>query len=123
MDWRVLILEKDETYARELQQFFRHRGEAVDRATDLDHARSLLDARPYSLVISDLRLGAVPSANDVAALARRTSPGVRVVLLSEAGCAPLERAARTRAIDAFLHKPVPLHALDSLVDYLFREAS
>jgi DNA-binding NtrC family response regulator len=124
MGKRILVVDDDEGSARSLARFFEGRGDSLDVAHEAEEAEALLQSAPYQLVVADVRLSGADSARgDIVACAKQSFAPTRVILLGEERDVEQHRAASRRKVDAFLHKPISLYALEALVDHFFRCAS
>lgn len=107
---RLLVVDDEESILFAMREYFTTMGYEVDCARELEEAQALLATKPYSLVIADLRLTGSHHIEglDIVALVKHQYPSIRIVVLTAHGSLEIEREARQRGADAFLHKPRPL---------------
>jgi DNA-binding NtrC family response regulator len=100
-----------------VREYLRCCGWEVDAVRTLDEARSLLETRGYSAVITDLRFTGPASAEGltIAHIARERNPRSPVVVMTGYYNPEVEAQARRIGVDAFVPKPVPLWELARLV--------
>ncbi len=117
MSHRILVVDDEEPILFALREYFTALGYEVDAAREAGEAESCLASRQYDLVIADLRLcGSQGSQGlDVLTSARKRAPKIRTILLTAYGSPEVEREARHRGVDAFLHKPKPLPEVARIV--------
>jgi DNA-binding NtrC family response regulator len=113
---RVLLIDDRPGIRLVFRDFLDVLGYASDAAVDGEDGLAMLAAAPdvYDLVVSDMKM---PGMNgvEVAAAARRLSPGVEVLIVS--GSAVPEEVERIEALGlTFLQKPVTLRAFTSAVE-------
>jgi DNA-binding response OmpR family regulator len=108
---RLLVVDDEPDILFALRDFFSGRGWEVDCAADRDEAGALVAARPYALLLVDLRLSGPTDGLDLVALARQRRPAIRIVVLTAYGSPEVEAVARGLGADAFLAKPLPLPEL------------
>jgi DNA-binding response OmpR family regulator len=113
----LLIVDDEDAILFAMREYFMIRGYRVDCARGLDETATLLSRHPYSAVIADLRLGGSHGTEglEIVDQVRARSRGTRVILLTAYGSPEIEREARRRGVDAFLHKPRPLPELAGIV--------
>ena len=118
---RLLVVDDEPAIRFALSEYFRENGWAVDAAAEKGEAEAMLAATDYTVVIADLRLTGLHGVEGLQIIqrSRRLRPGARVVILTGNGTPELEAEARRRGADAFLHEPMPLVHLQSVVASLF----
>ena len=124
MKRRLLMLDDEPRILRAMSSYFELQGYAVDHTGERELAEALLVNRDYACLIADLCL--TPQGLDgldVLSLARARCPATRVVILSAYGSPSVEKEARRRGVDAFLHKPRPLAELMGIIGALLGQAS
>jgi DNA-binding response OmpR family regulator len=117
---RMLIVDDEPPIVFALGEYFMARGFAVDSASELNEARSLLKRNRYTLAITDLRLSGTEGVEglELISLLRSQEPRVSIVLLTGYGSPDIEREAHERGVDVFLQKPIPLAAVAAIADRL-----
>jgi DNA-binding NtrC family response regulator len=107
---RILIVDDEDAILFAMRDYFTLRGYEVDSARDLDEAAARLDTHRYTVVVADLCLSEMPSAEglEVAARVRSSSPGTAVILFTAYGSPEVEAEARRRGVCVVLKKPQPL---------------
>jgi DNA-binding response OmpR family regulator len=124
MKRRLLMLDDELPILKAMSLYFELRGYAVDYTAEREEAEALLVHNDYACLIVDLRLTPHgPDGLDVLSFARERSPSTRVVILTAYGSPAVEREARRRGVDAFLHKPRPLRELVGVVGALVGQPS
>lgn len=113
---RLLIVDDEEPILFALREYFSARSYEVDCASAREEAEELIAHRSYAAVIADLRLaGDGHEGLDLVGYASGRSPDTRVIVLTAYGSPEIERDARRRGAEAFLHKPIPLAELERVV--------
>ena len=79
MPYSILIVEDDLTFATMLKTWLGKKGFLVDTAGNSARARKQLDAQPYNLVLSDLRL---PDQDGISLLAWMKEHGHQIPLIT-----------------------------------------
>lgn len=122
---RLLVVDDEIPILFALRDFFSARGYAVDSAGERSAAEELIAARPYELMIVNLRLSAVEATEglDLVAFARHRRPAMRILVLTAYGSPEAEARALGLGADAMLGKPMPLPELADLADRLVSEAA
>ncbi len=101
----ILIVEDDLTFATMLKTWLGRKGFAVDTASCLVRGRKQLAARPYDLVLSDLRL---PDGDGISLLVWMKERDIRtpfIMMTSYAGIQTAVQAIKQGASD-YISKPV-----------------
>src|SRR5262249_52201762 len=94
-------------------------GFAVDCASEIEEAQTLLTHFPYSVVVTDLRLSKLNFGGlDLVKFIRDISLNIRVVVLTAYGWPELKTEAANRGVDVFLRKPMRLSDLARTVEML-----
>jgi DNA-binding NtrC family response regulator len=114
---RILVADDEEGVLFALREYLGCCGWEVDTARDAVEAKSLLETRGYSAVITDLRFSGPTGAEGLSIVeaARTYHPHAPVVVMTGYGTADVEAEARRLGVDAFVPKPVPLWELARLV--------
>ncbi len=117
MAHRILVVDDEEPILFALREYFTALGYDVDAAREAPEAESFLASAHYDLVIADLRLCGSQGAQglEILASARKRAPNTRTILLTAYGSPEVEREARHKGVDAFLHKPKPLPEVARIV--------
>jgi DNA-binding NtrC family response regulator len=113
---RILVLDDDAGTCRFMQELLARPDREVETTVDPVAALTRCRAKPFDLVISDLKLGTSLDGIDVLREVRRVSPGTPVIIVT--GFGELEKAVeavREGAFD-FVSKPFNIGELKSLVD-------
>lgn len=110
MQPHILVVDDEQSILFAMEQYFTAQGCTVDCAQELEEAQALLSNVRYALVLADLRLSGINSAEglDLVSFARERCPGARVVMLTAYGSPEIEREAKRRGVDIFMHKSTPL---------------
>jgi DNA-binding response OmpR family regulator len=116
----MLVVDDEETILFAMREYFAAKGFAVDCASEREEAEALITHRNYAVVIADLRLNWLDrvAGLDIIRLVRREAPGTRIALLTAFGSPEIEAEARSRGVDAILHKPQPLSEISRVVSGL-----
>jgi len=114
---RILVADDEESVLFALREYLGCCGWEVDTASTAIEARTLLETRRYSAVITDLRFSGPKGTEGLSIVeaARTHSPGAPVVMMTGYGTPDAESEARHLGVDAFVSKPVPLWELARLV--------
>jgi DNA-binding NtrC family response regulator len=122
---RLLVVEDEPVVRLALHKFLVAAGYAVDLATSLEEARTLLLATRYAVVLADLRLSAAPGADglEVLRFAHEEAPGTQVILLTAYLAPETREAAERLGPHLFLQKPLPLAEVAAAVRRLLSTAA
>lgn len=114
---RILIVDDEDAILFAMGDYFTLRGYEVDAARDVAQAAACIDACPYVVVIADLCLSDLPSAEglEVASYVRQQRPDTAVVLFTAYGSSHVEAEAKRRGVRVVLRKPQPLAEIERLV--------
>lgn len=114
---RILLADDEEAPLLVVKEYLRCCGWEVDAVRTVEEARSLLESRAYSAVITDLRFSGPSSAEGltIVHIARTHNPDAPVVVMTGYYSPEVEAQARRLGVDAFVPKPVPLWELARLV--------
>ena len=117
MPHKLLIVDDEESILFAMREYFMSHGYRVDCARGLDDTDALLSSNPYSAIIADLRLSGSRGTEglEIVDRVRARCPATRVIILTAYGLPGIEREARRRGADVFLHKPIPLPELARIV--------
>jgi len=120
----MLVVDDEERILIALGKYFRAYKYEVDCARELEEAEAMLTHIDYGVVIADLRLTGINGTEglDIVRYARERSPRTRLILMTAYGSPDIEKEARRRGADVFLHKPIPLAELAKIVSQLLEEA-
>lgn len=106
----ILVVDDEQSILFALEDYFSAQGCTVDCARELEEAQALLSNIRYELVLCDLRLSGLHSAEglDLVSFVRERCPATRVVVLTAYGSPEIQAEAYRRGVDAFLNKSTPL---------------
>jgi DNA-binding NtrC family response regulator len=113
---RILVLDDDPGTCRFMQELLTKSDREIETTTDPEQALARCRAKPFDLVISDLKLNARLDGIDVLRAVREATPLVPVIIVT--GFGELEKAVeavREGAFD-FVSKPFNITELKQLVD-------
>jgi DNA-binding NtrC family response regulator len=113
---RILVLDDDPGTCRFMQELLTKPDREVETTTDPEQALARCRAKPYDLVISDLKLNARLDGIDVLRAVREAAPATPVIIVT--GFGELEKAVeavREGAFD-FVSKPFNISELKGLVE-------
>jgi DNA-binding NtrC family response regulator len=113
---RILVLDDDAGTCRFMQELLSKPDREVETVTDPEQALARCRAKPYDLVISDLKLNARLDGIDVLRAVREAAPSTPVIIVT--GFGELEKAVeavREGAFD-FVSKPFNISELKGLVE-------
>ncbi len=114
---KILVVDDESAILFAMDEYFSASGYEVDCAEGLEEAKARLETSGYQAVIADLRLTGSGGTEGLEIVERVRShhPSTRVVILTAYGTPEVEREARLRGADVFLHKPVPLSELARVI--------
>jgi DNA-binding NtrC family response regulator len=119
---RILVVEDRESLRRMLERALQQEGYAVTVCADGEQATLKLEAEPFDLVLTDLKLPGM-SGIDVLRACRDLQPGLPAVVLTAFGTVGTAvEAMKLGAVD-FLEKPVEIEDLFRLIESLLVEDS
>lgn len=101
---RVLVVDDERGIRDVLQVLLEGKGHAVDVAEAVDTAERALEAQPYDLVITDLRLGPEEDGLDVLELARRRPEAPEVIVMTAYGSRERAQQAIARGASFYIEK-------------------
>ena len=113
----LLLVEDKDSFRRLLLQALEGSVWTVQAVADPQEALRALEARPFQVLVTDLRLPGI-SGLELIRRARRLQPGLRVVLMSAFGEPKDIVEAMRLGADDFLPKPFDLDAFLALLDRL-----
>ncbi len=108
---RILVVDDDANLRLTLALLLRARGFDVDQAASAQDALVKLGAGRFDAVVSDVRMGRV-SGVDLAVLAKRRWPSLRIILMSGFCHAPELAGAD---VEGFAEKPPDVDALVAML--------
>jgi DNA-binding NtrC family response regulator len=120
---RILVLDDDPGTCRFMQELLNKPDREIEATSDPEQALARARAKPFDLVISDLKLNARLDGIDVLRAVREANPGTPVIIVT--GFGELEKAVeavREGAFD-FVSKPFNISELKSLVDRALQKAT
>jgi len=105
----ILVVDDEQNILFALEDYFSAHGCTVDCARELEEAEALLSNIRYDLVLCDLRLSGLHSAEglDLVTFIRERCPSTKVVVLTAYGSPEIQSEAYRRGVNAFLHKSTP----------------
>jgi len=114
---RLLVVDDEDGVRRAYQSHFTGAGFDVLSAASLQEAAERLAANTFDAVIADVSLtpGAGSEGLAIAAFLRHQRQNPPVVVLTAYGSPDRAEAAARLGVDVFLHKPVSLVWLESLL--------
>jgi DNA-binding NtrC family response regulator len=114
---RVLVVDDSDAVREAYTAHFVAGGFEVVSASTLKEAAELLAGDEFDAVITDVSLSSTRGSEGlaIAAYLRQTRPNPPVVVLTAYGQPQVAASAARLGVDAFLHKPVSLVWLESLV--------
>lgn len=116
---RKLLLVDDEASVRAmLQAVLETENYKVTTAASAAEAKVKLQGQGFDAVITDMRMETALAGFDVVRAARRSHPGIVVIIIS--AFALREHDWRGEGVDAALTKPVPIAELLGTIDELLR---
>jgi DNA-binding NtrC family response regulator len=113
---RILVLDDDPGTCRFMQELLTRPDREIETTTDPEQALARCRAKPFDVVISDLKLNARLDGIDVLRAVREATPSVPVIIVT--GFGELEKAVeavREGAFD-FVSKPFNITELKTLVE-------
>ncbi|HYU80644.1 MAG TPA: response regulator, partial [Vicinamibacterales bacterium] len=113
---RILVLDDDPGTCRFMQELLNRPDREVEATSDPEQALARVRAKPFDLVITDLRLNARLDGIDVLRGVREHTPGTPVIIVT--GFGELEKAVeavREGAFD-FVSKPFNIAEIKNLVE-------
>jgi DNA-binding NtrC family response regulator len=119
---RLLILDEDRVLLQSLSQFLRREGYEVKTTDDAENAAALLEGAPFELLLADVNLPGLDSAQFLRDI-RRRFPHVVVVVIT--GYGSIEGAVEATKIGAFdyLTKPIVDDEIRVVVEKAVRQQS
>src|SRR5262249_9245317 len=118
---RVLIVEDNETARKQIQVFLETEPDlAVDTAANGSDALKALNDRPYSVIVTDLKMPRVDCRQLLDEVQTRRLPGDGII---PAGFGTVEQAGQAMRLGAveFLTKPINLEHLKLAIQRALRE--
>jgi DNA-binding NtrC family response regulator len=114
---RLLVVDDDDSVRRVYESHFARAGFEVHCAATLQEAADRLAGNSFDAVIADISLtpGVGSEGLAIAAYLRNLRHAPPVVVLTAYGAPDRAPAAARLGVDAFLHKPVSLVWLESLL--------
>lgn len=125
MSTSLLVIEDYEPIRFGITEYFRARGFDVESAGGVEAAVTLLDARSWDLVITDLRLsdGCEVDGLDIISTIHERTPATRIILLTAYGSPAVEAAAFHLGAHLFLLKPIRMGDLEQAARGLLAQAA
>jgi DNA-binding NtrC family response regulator len=119
---RILVLDDDPGTCRFMQELLNRPDREIEATSDPEQALARARAKPFDLVISDLKLNARLDGIDVLRAVREANPGTPVIIVT--GFGELQKAVeavREGAFD-FVSKPFNISELKNLVERALQKA-
>lgn len=115
MSHSILIVEDDLTFSTMLKTWLGKKGFSVDTASSNARARKQLDAQPYDLILSDLRL---PDQDGIFLLSWMKEQGYDIPLIIMTGYADIQSAVQAikHGASDYISKPVQPDELLKKID-------
>jgi CheY-like chemotaxis protein len=127
VDKRILVVDNDEKVAEFLRERLAElgRGFAVEAATSGQEALEKMEARPFELIITDLRMPGIDGL-ELAERVKEHSPDTRLIMITAYGSDEIEAAAGRLDVYRYITKPFHISHLieaarDALADVVVRE--
>jgi DNA-binding NtrC family response regulator len=120
---RILLIDDDPGTTRFMQELLNRPDREIEATSDPEQALARARAKPFDLVITDLKLNARLDGIDVLRAIRESHPGTPVIIVT--GFGELEKAVeavREGAFD-FVSKPFNITELKSLVERALQKAT
>jgi DNA-binding NtrC family response regulator len=120
---RILLIDDDPGTTRFMQELLNRSDREIEATSDPEQGLARARAKPFDLVISDLKLNARLDGIDVLRAVRELHPGTPVIIVT--GFGELEKAVeavREGAFD-FVSKPFNITELKSLVERALQKAA
>jgi DNA-binding NtrC family response regulator len=120
---RILVLDDDLGTCRFMQELLTRPDREIETTTDPEQALARCRAKPFDLVISDLKLNARLDGIDILRAVREATPSTPVIIVT--GFGELEKAVqavREGAFD-FVSKPFNITELKVLVDRALQKSA
>src|SRR5919108_793288 len=120
---RILLIDDDPGTTRFMQELLNRPDREIEATSDPEQALARVRAKPFDLVISDLKLNARLDGIDVLRSVREITPGTPVIIVT--GFGELEKAVeavREGAFD-FVSKPFNITELKGLVERALQKAT
>jgi DNA-binding NtrC family response regulator len=116
----ILVVDDEEALRTVLSSELSSEGYAVDTASDGDEAISTLQAKPFDLVLLDIKMPRVDGF-EVLKFIKKNSPGVKVIMLT--AFADLKNAIESKKLGAedFISKPYDLVDLLTTIERVLSE--
>ena len=116
MSDRLLVVDDDEAICLTLRTYFERAGFEVATASTIRDAADRLSSGQFAALIVDVCLSERGKEGlAIAAYVRQIGHGMPVVILTAYGSPDNAESAARLGVDAFLHKPVSLEWLSSLL--------
>lgn len=117
---RILVVDDEEPIRFAVNDYFSARGYEIDCAEEMEEAEAMLSMNDYDVVIVDLRLGGIFTAEgfEIIKNVRHQRPNIRTILFTAYGSPDVELEAHLSGADSFLQKPQPLSVLVRVVEEL-----
>jgi two-component system response regulator PilR (NtrC family) len=119
MTHKLLFVDDNERLLEPMADYFRELGFHVDGASDITHAKALLSANRYSLVMTDWRFEGREEGIRFIEFLKDKYLGIPVVLLTACGSSEVEMSAIQHRV-TLVHKPKPLPQLYSVIASVLR---
>ncbi len=114
---RILIIDDDEEMRSLLKDFLEEDGFETDSAGNGVDAFQKVDAEPFDIIITDIRMPGLTGL-DILPVLRRLRPEASIIVITAFGGEEVYDKSRERGADAYLEKPIQFSKLRKLIHYL-----
>jgi DNA-binding NtrC family response regulator len=117
----ILVLDDEPLVCERLEEHLARRGYRVETFTDSQKAIDRLAAKPFDVVITDLKMEG-PNGLEVLRFVRGQRVGTQVIVITGYGSMDSAREAEYSGAFGFVHKPFKAKALEAMVQKAARQA-
>lgn len=116
---KILVVDDEATLLFFLRQMLLDSANTytVDTVSTGEEAINRLNAHPYDLLITDLKMPGI-SGLTLIEVARSLHPNIKIILMTAFDSPELEQQIRTLRVEAYLIKPFPITRLCTLAHQL-----
>lgn len=117
-----MVIDDEPIVCRRLKQILEKSGYDVDAFNDGAHAIKALEARPYDIIVTDLKMEGMDGMSILESVKQR-SPATRVIMIT--GFAEMETAkeALRKGVFDFISKPVEVDVIKEVISKAWNEIS